>query len=71
MTKPLKIALLGFMLGSSMTHAVAQRQKLYLANDDHTDYMWTADEATYRRSFLKMLDFYADHNDRTAHLPTA
>lgn len=60
-----------FLVGAALAPALAQPQKLYLANDDHTDYMWTADEATYRRSFLKMLDYYVDVNDKTATLPTA
>ena len=25
----------------------AQPTRIYLANDDHTDYMWTADAETY------------------------
>lgn len=47
----------------------AQPQKLYLANDDHTDYMWSGDEATYRNSFLRMLDYYIAVNQKTANLP--
>ena len=29
----------------------AQQKRLYIANDDHTDYMWTADEAKYDSAF--------------------
>lgn len=46
--------------------AAAQQKKIYLAPDDHTDYMWTADEVGYREAILKMLDYYLDLNDKTA-----
>ncbi len=42
------------------------RKRLYIAADDHTDYMWTADEATYRQAFLEMLDYYLNLADSTA-----
>ncbi len=32
--------------------------RLYLAEDDHTDYMWTANAATYDRVFVEMLDHH-------------
>ena len=41
-------------------------KRVYIANDDHTDYMWTADEATYRQAFLEMLDYYLNLADTTA-----
>src|SRR5262245_13424523 len=41
------------------------RKRIYLALDDHTDYLWTADEATYQRVFLETLDFYLDLADST------
>ena len=44
-------------------------KRIYLANDDHTDYMWTGDEATYKSAFSEMLDYYIKLNDSTAHLP--
>jgi alpha-mannosidase len=44
---------------------IAQK-RLYIANDDHTDYMWTADSAYYQNAFLTMLDWWMDHNDATA-----
>ena len=31
--------------------SAAEPVRLYLANDDHTDYMWTADADTYGRVF--------------------
>lgn len=41
-------------------------KRLYIAPDEHTDYMWTADEETYRQVFLEMLDYYLDLADATA-----
>ncbi len=40
-------------------------KRLYLANDDHTDYMWTGNEAQYDTAFVKMLDYYLDQIDAT------
>jgi alpha-mannosidase len=48
----------------------AQRRTIYLAPDDHTDYMWTADEETYRQAFLEMIDYYLDLADKTQGNPT-
>lgn len=61
------ILLLSFCIMS--IGVMAQQKKIYLAPDDHTDYMWTADEVAYRDAMLKMLDYYMDLNDKTAHEP--
>ncbi|MGI8423204.1 MAG: glycosyl hydrolase-related protein [Chloroflexota bacterium] len=45
-------------------------KRVYVAPDDHTDYMWTADEQTHRQVFLEMLDFYLDQADATDELPS-
>lgn len=50
-------------------HAFAQK-RIYIAPDDHTDYMWTADEETYRTAFLAMTDYYLDRMDATAGNPS-
>ncbi len=34
--------------------------RIYIANDDHTDLMWTADDKTYEKVFVDMLDYYLD-----------
>ena len=47
-----------------------QRRRIYIANDDHTDYVWTADEDSYRDAFLQMLDYYLDQADATAANPS-
>jgi alpha-mannosidase len=44
----------------------AQEKRIYIANDDHTDYMWTADADTYANSFVQMLDFHLSLADQTA-----
>jgi alpha-mannosidase len=62
--KPL-FSLLAF--GCLLTPCLAATRpvRLYLANDDHTDYMWTADADTYRRVFVEMLDHYSKLTDET------
>lgn len=47
------------------TTLLAQEKRLYIANDDHTDYMWTANEAQYDSAFVHMLDFYLHQIDST------
>lgn len=49
-------------------HSFAQK-RIYLAPDDHTDYMWTADEAEYQDVFLTTIDYYLDQMDATAESP--
>ena len=44
-------------------------KRIYLANDEHTDYFWTADDVTYRAAFLGMLDFYMAQAESTASNP--
>lgn len=43
----------------------AQPKRIYLAPDDHTDYMWTGNEEEYRQAFVEMLDYYLDLADKT------
>ena len=40
--------------------AFGQSRRIYLANDDHTDFLWTADEETYERVFQEMIDYYLE-----------
>lgn len=44
--------------------------RIYISNDDHTDYMWTADAETYNRVFVEMLDFHLDLTEQTLGNPT-
>lgn len=50
-------------------NARAQKEKVYLAPDDHTDYVWTGDEEAYRKAILQMTDYYLDLADKTAGEP--
>ncbi len=44
--------------------SLAQKH-IYLAPDDHTDYMWSGDEVEYENAFLTMTDFYLNQIDAT------
>lgn len=61
----MKYIILVFIIIGSFYDIEAQTavKRLYIANDDHTDYMWTADEAKYDSAFVKMLDFYLNQVD--------
>ncbi len=56
-------------VGAAGGMAADERQRIYIAPDDHTDYLWSADEETYRQAFLEMIDYYLDQADRTASHP--
>jgi alpha-mannosidase len=63
------ISILPFFLCSLATQAQTVK-RLYIANDDHTDYMWTANEAQYDTAFVKMLDYYLHQIDLTKNNPS-
>lgn len=44
----------------------AQQKRIYIANDDHTDFMWTADADTYARIFVEMIDWHLELANETA-----
>ncbi len=46
------------------------QERIYLANDDHTDYFWTSTDVGYRNAFLTMLDYYIAQVERTAGNPS-
>jgi alpha-mannosidase len=57
-------------LGMIVIHELcAQQKKIYIAPDDHTDYMWSANEADYKNAFLTTLDYYIRLNDSTRNDP--
>ena len=60
------IAIVALLIFGSLS---AQQKRIYLANDDHTDFMWTANEAGYDSAFVKMLDYYLDQIDVTKSNP--
>ena len=43
--------------------------RIYIAVDDHTDYLWSADAETYQKAFVETLDYYLDQADKTADDP--
>lgn len=49
--------------------AQAEPKRIYIANDDHTDYMWAGTDMQYRAAFLSMLDYYMDLSEETAEGP--
>ncbi|MGA2031342.1 MAG: hypothetical protein ABSG68_03730 [Thermoguttaceae bacterium] len=63
----LAAALIVVILASSAVAAPPER--VYIACDDHTDYYWSGDAATYRRAFLEMIDYYLARADATAGQP--
>ncbi len=46
-------------------------KRIYIANDDHTDYMWSADADTYNQVFVDLIDFHLQLADETAGNPSA
>ena len=59
----------GALLSSLAGRLGLDPKRIYIAPDDHTDYIWTADEQTYQEAFLEMLDYYLDQADATADEP--
>ena len=49
--------------------AAQPQKRIYLAPDDHTDYMWTGNEEEYRQAFVEMIDYYLDLADKTKDNP--
>ncbi|RUT67994.1 glycoside hydrolase [Flavobacterium cupreum] len=63
--------ILYFLLVIILPNALfSQQKRLYIANDDHTDYMWTANEAKYDSAFVKMLDYSLTQIDSTKNFPS-
>jgi len=54
-----------FAAGSmiALPPAIGQNKRIYVAPDDHTDYLWSASEAQYRDYFPRALDAYLDEID--------
>lgn len=51
------------------SNAWGQTRRIYLANDDHTDFMWATDEESYGNAFVDMLDFHLKLIDDTKRQP--
>lgn len=59
-------AVVGLASGSA---ADAWQKRIYIANDDHTDFVWTADADTYAHVFVDMLDWHLKLADETSGNP--
>ncbi len=46
------------------------QKRIYIAPDDHTDYMWKGNEQQYQSAFLEMTDYYLNQMDATAGSPS-
>jgi alpha-mannosidase len=57
-------------LASFIVSATHAQRRFYIAPDNHTDYMWTADEAAYRQIFLSSIDYYLNKMDATQANPS-
>ena len=64
---PLFVLILAVVSGSV---GAGPAERVYLACDDHTDYYWSADAATYRQAFLEMIDYYLQRIDATESAPS-
>lgn len=65
-----KLARWGIVSSGACLAWAAPTIHTYIANDDHTDYVWTADAATYEGVFLRMTDKYLDLADATSSKPS-
>ena len=43
--------------------SVTAQSRLYLATDDHTDFMWTATDTAYTTLFINMIDAWMANNN--------
>ena len=50
---------------AALSPANAQQKRIYIANDDHTDYYWAKDGTDYDAIFSSMLDYYLNLSDTT------
>ena len=50
-------------------NSIKSQSRLYISNDNHTDYMWSANVATYDSAFVNMLDAWMAINNTTNSQP--
>jgi alpha-mannosidase len=46
-----------------------QQKHIYLANDNHTDYFWTANDESYSNVAINEIDYYLNLTESTLNLP--
>src|ERR1017187_8160435 len=54
---------------SSYINIINAQSRLYLANDDHTDFMWTASDTAYETAFVTMIDAWMANNNASSTNP--
>ena len=54
----MKSLTLAWLVTLNFAFAAEPQKRIYIAEDDHTDFMWTADAETYGRVFVEMLDHH-------------
>ncbi|MBK6723167.1 MAG: glycoside hydrolase [Acidobacteria bacterium] len=65
-----KFAVTLLLVMAVLVPVCSAQKRFYIAPDDHTDYFWIADDATYRTAFLNMIDYYLNKMDQTAGNPS-
>ncbi len=70
MSKPVSKLISTLATLVTLAAPAAEVTRIYLANDDHTDFMWTADADTYANVFVDLLDFHLKLADETATNPS-
>lgn len=58
-----------FGLSTSIVFAQTTPKRIYIANDDHTDFLWSAGENVYKQAFTDMIDYYVAQADQYAGNP--
>ncbi|MGH9844060.1 MAG: hypothetical protein ACREEM_35465, partial [Blastocatellia bacterium] len=64
------IGLIGLIGWTDPGLAQSGPKRIYIAPDDHTDYLWSGDEEAYRQAFIEMIDYYLDLADTTEKNPS-
>ncbi len=54
------------LIASFICNKSFAQSRLYLANDDHTDFMWTARDTAYETAFITMIDAWMANNNATS-----
>ena len=66
LTRGVRIVICGVVM---VLAAKAQQKRIYIAPDDHTDYVWSGTEEQYRKVIPEMTNYYLDLTDRTMNRP--
>lgn len=70
MFRTLAVAALAAIASFASAATPSEPTRIYIGNDDHTDYMWATDADTYDRLFVEMLDFHLDLLTETSSKPS-